>query len=293
MREIKGQLHHVSNDYRMISIQVVKKLEFFYLQPRFVKQFRQYLYPGVFVQFTADDEVFTFRRRNVSKVITFEKILGNRYHRKFSYFDQKIVKQKILKKINDYSYRLFLDLEMTMQHSKTQSEEIIQAGAILVDQNDRVLFTFDSFIKPTKIKEISKWTLDFLHVSEQEIMNGISYHDFYQVMKEIVEKYQPAIVVWGNNDNYALEQSYIINQVDPLFSKRNYINMQVVHKQFYNLNYELGLFQTAKIYTIDSGVQEHHAFVDAEITRQIFNQFYEYAIRNVTFDFKKRFLETK
>ena len=50
-REIKGQIHKVSTDYKLISIQIKDKLEFFYLQPRFVKEFRKYLYAGVFVDF--------------------------------------------------------------------------------------------------------------------------------------------------------------------------------------------------------------------------------------------------
>lgn len=290
MREIKGQLHRISQDFRLFSIQVVDKLEFFYLQPRFVKQFRKYLYPGVFIQFTTEDEKRKYRRRLVSNVLTIEQIIGHRYNRKFSYFDQKIVEQKIIEKINQHPYRLFLDLELTMQHSKTHSEEIVQAGAILVDNNDQVLYEFDAYIQPTKITHISKRTLEFLRVRATTIKQGVPYQTFYDEMKQIVDQYQPAVIVWGNNDNYALDQSYIINEVPPLFKKDHYINLQQVLKQYYNINYEIGLFQAAEIYGIDVGVQKHDAFTDSLVTRAIFNRFYDHASSHVDFNFKERLL---
>src|SRR5688572_12068774 len=114
IREIVGQIYQVSLDYKIISIQVKSKLEFFYLQPRFVKEFRKFLYSGVFVCFTCEEKKIKMRNRLVSRVIAFEKIIGNRYHRKFSYFEHKLAKQKIINKIFQYQYRLFLDLEMTL-----------------------------------------------------------------------------------------------------------------------------------------------------------------------------------
>lgn len=291
MRQIKGQLHRISRDYRLFSIQVVDRLEFFYLEGRFVKQFRKYLYPGVFVQLTVEAEKFKYRRRLVSKVISFEQILGNRYHRKFSYFDQKHVKQEIIAKIAQYDYRLFLDLEMTLQHNKSEVEEIIQVGAILVDRDDQVIWQYNQYIKPTKITEISVWTLAFLGVKAETIMQGIPYQAFYQTFKTMYQTYQPAIIVWGDSDYYALEKSYRINQVEPLFPKEHFINMQLIHKQFYNLNYELGLFKTAEIYNIERGIQTHNAYEDAEVTRLVFNRFYYNAVNNIDYEFKKIFLE--
>ena len=291
-REIVGQIHKVSKDYKIMSIQVVNKLEFFYVQPRFVKQFRKYLYPGVFVSFTAEDEKFKLRRRLVSKVIAFEKIIGNRYHRKFSYFDQKVLKKNILEKIGCYKYRLFLDLEMTLQHTKSDDEEIIQVGAILVDQNNQEILSYNEFVKPTKLKSISQRTCTFLNITEEDVLkNGISYQEFYQTFRYINHKYQPAIIVWGNNDQIALMKSYKINHVKPLFDTYRFINMQQVHKDYFNMNYELGLFNTAKIYQIPCGKQAHHAFEDAQITQLIFDKFYQHALYDVEFDFKHEMLK--
>lgn len=284
-REIKGQIHNVSKDFKLISIQIIDKLEFFYLQPRFVKEYRKYLYPGVFIVFSCDEKKFKMKRRIVSRVIAFEKITGNRYHRKLSYFDQNISKLNILKKIHKYQYRLFLDLEMTLQRSRYEIEEIIQIGAILVDQNDRVIFTYNQFIRPTLIDNVSNKTLAFLNIENHQIKNGIPYKQFYEDFKTIILRYKPAVVVWGNNDKYSLDKSYTINKVSPIFVEADFINMQQVLKKFYNFNNELGLFTTAKIYEIDCGDQLHNAYDDASITRLIFNKFYSIAYNDLEFNF--------
>lgn len=286
-REIRGQIYKVAHDYKIISIQIVDKLEFFYLQPRFVKQFRNYLYSGVFVSFICEEEKFKMRNRRVSRIIAFEKIFCNRYRHRFSYFDQKDIRKNILNKINKYQYRLFLDLEMTLQHSKHAEEEIIQAGAILVNQDNQVVFKFNQYIKPTKINQISNRTLQFLNINKNKIKSGMSYKKFAKIFRKIIEKYRPCVIVWGNNDKKALEKSYNINRIKPIFVNDDFINLQLLLKQYYNFNYELGLFATAKIFNIECGRQNHNAYDDAKITHLIFNQFYQYAKNNLEFPFIK------
>jgi sporulation inhibitor KapD len=293
MREIKGQIHSVSVDYKLISVQIVNRLEFFYLQPRFVKQFRQYLYPGAFVIFSAYEEKFKMRRRQVAKIETFLKIIGNRYHRKFSYFDQKVVKTNILEKISQYDHFLFLDLEMTIKQNRQDEVEIIQAGAILVNSQDEILHEYNHYIKPTITQTLSDKTLDFLQIKPSLIEKGISYQTFYDQMTVLVKTYHPAIIVWGNNDQIALKKSYELNQVKPLFNDDDFINMQIVHKEFYNINYELGLFNTALIYGVECGDQAHDAYVDALVTREVFQHFYDMAKHDILFDFKKEMLKGK
>lgn len=286
-REIRGQIYKVSHDCKLISIQVINKLEFFYLQPRFVKQFRNFLYSGVFVCFTCDDKKFKMRNRLVSRVIAFEKIFNNRYHRRFSYFDQKVNRQNLLHKINQYQYRLFLDLEMTIERSRYEKEEIVQVGAILVDKNDKEIFSFNHYLKPTNINNISQRTLQFLNIDKSKIKKGYSYLKFSEIFRKLILKYKPCVIVWGNNDKNALEKSYNINKISPIFFTEDFINLQQLLKLYYNFNYELGLFTTAKIFNIKCGTQIHNAYEDAKITRLIFNQFYFYANNSIDFPFVK------
>ncbi|ERJ13529.1 exonuclease domain-containing protein [Haloplasma contractile] len=292
LRKIHGQIHKVSKDYKVISIQIVNRLEYFYLQPRFVKKFRQYFYPGVFVSFECEEEKRKYRRRVVANVINFEKIIGNRYHRKFSYFDHGAVQKEIVAKLSKYRYRLFIDLEATMQRTKKEIDEIVQVGAILTDDENKEYFQYNEYLKPTKIKKISKRTFKFLGIDQDLIKSGISYMDFYNTFHELIKKYKPAIIVWGQNDRGFLKDSYRINEVAPLFDSNDIINLQVLHKEYFNINYELGLFNTYKIYGNESSEQKHNAFVDAYITKRVFNAFYDIAVNDVKINFKERLIES-
>lgn len=284
-RVVQGQIYKVSVDYKLISIKQKNKLEFFYLPPRFVREFRNFLYSGVFVRFICDTKRFRIKHHSASRIIAFEKIEGNRYHRKISYFDQNVAKLNILDRIDKYNYRMFMDLELTLQHAKDVREEIIQIGAILVNRNNEIIWTYNEFLKPTLIEQISKRTLKFLNISRDSIDNGISYRTFYEEIRVILLRYQPCIIIWGESDKNALINSYNINNVAPIFRDEDFINMQEVLKRYFNFNYELGLFTCAKLLNIECGTQKHDAYEDAYITKEIFTRFYKIAKGELEFDF--------
>ena len=70
---------------------------------------------------------------------------------------------------------------------------------------------------------------------------------------------------------------YEINNLEPL--KPNYINLLQVHKNYYNLKNDLGLFDAYKKYTGEDLNQEHDALVDAFMTKNVFFEFKKEAAR--------------
>ncbi|MBU1020659.1 MAG: hypothetical protein KJ847_05540, partial [Firmicutes bacterium] len=120
---------------------------------------------------------------------------------------------------------------------------------------------------------LTKRTLKFLKITQEEIDNGIDYIDFYNHFKYLIDEYNPAIIVWGRNDFLALRDSYKINKVPNLHSKTRYINLLKMHKNYYNLRNDLGLFNALKLYTREETVQTHNALEDAIVTYEIFKGF--------------------
>ena len=108
--------------------------------------------------------------------------------------------------------------------------------------------------------------------NEEDIENGITFTEFYNEFKEILIKYNnPSIVVWGKNDILALKACYDINDLTPLTP--NFINLLQVHKNYFNLKNDLGLFNAYKNYTGKDLDQEHDALVDAFMTKNVFFEF--------------------
>ena len=112
-----------------------------------------------------------------------------------------------------------------------------------------------------------------LKITQEEVDKGIDYIEFYNHFKEVIEKYNPAIIVWGRNDFLALRESYKYNKVPSLKKKTRYINLLKLHKNYFNLKNDLGLFNALNLYTVREDKQAHNALDDAQVTREIFNGF--------------------
>lgn len=176
---------------------------------------------------------------------------------------------------------MFLDLEMTMQSfdsPKDFKSEIIQAGYLITDKFGNDLERKNYYIKPTLFPKLNKRTLKFLSLNEEDVNNGVSFNEFYNIFKDTLNKYNnPSIIVWGKNDILALKACYEINELEPL--KPNYINLLQVHKNYFNLKNDLGLFDAYKKYTGEDLNQEHDALVDAFMTKNVFFEFKKEASR--------------
>ena len=144
---------------------------------------------------------------------------------------------------------------------------------IALDKNDEIIEEYSQIIKPTTHPILTKRTLKFLEITQEDVDNGINYKDFYEHFSQLVEKYAPAIIVWGRNDFLALRESYKLNKLPSLKKRTRYINLLKIHKNYFNLKNDLGLFNALKLYTSDNGRQIHNALEDAMATYKIFKGF--------------------
>ena len=64
-----------------------------------------------------------------------------------------------------------------------------------------------------------------------------------------------------------------IPKVPSLKKKTRYINLLKLHKNYFNLKNDLGLFNALNLYTVREDKQAHNALDDAQVTREIFNGF--------------------
>ena len=275
-RIISGRILCIDDEDRIISIKVKNQILFFYLQRSIVNRIGKYLSVRRFIQFVVDDSKRIYKGRRVYNVDYFLKVMEIRPRKNIIYYDILNIKSGTKDLINSLGTKMFLDLEMSMhpyKQDKNFKQEIIQVGYYLVDDYGKTLEEYSQIIKPTVHKKLSKRTLKFLEISQYDVDNGVNYTEFYNHFKQVVEKYTPAIIVWGRNDFLALRESYKINRVPSLKPKTRYINLLKMHKNFFNLRNDLGLFNALKLYTEPNGEQMHDALDDALATYQIFTGF--------------------
>ena len=105
----------------------------------------------------------------------------------------------------------------------------------------------------------------------------IPFIDFYNQLKDIITKYNAKIVVWGKNDIQALNYGYKIYKLKPLTNDYDFVDLLKLHKDYFNLRNDLGLFKAYETYYDETIKQTHDAKDDAKITKKVFDAFLEYS----------------
>lgn len=273
---ISGRIINVNVDERIISIIHKNKLKLFYLQRSMMNQYSRYIKDGVFIHFVVVEEARIFHGYKVQNVEHIKKMQVFRYRKSKTFYDAEEIRSGIKDLINELDNKLFLDLEMSMHPytvDKSFVQEIIQVGYLLVDKNGKTIKEYNKLIKPKLHPRLTPRTKKFLKITQEDVNNGINYLEFYNEFKEIIKKYNPAIIVWGKNDSLALRDSYKIHNVESLCSSSRYLNLLKVHKTYLNLKNDLGLFNAYGLYYEPFDQQNHDAFEDAVVTNKICNGF--------------------
>lgn len=271
-----GIIHSIDVDNRLITMKNKNKIEYFYLQNGLLKKFQRYLGPHTFVEFDYNETKDKCANVLAYKINFFIRIFKKVGFRVEVFYDLSIIRSGVKDLLSNLDNIMFLDLEMTMQSfdsPKDFKSEIIQAGYLITDNKGNDLERKNYYIKPTLFPKLNKRTIKFLSIDDEIINNeGISFNDFYNEFRDTLIKYNnPSIIVWGKNDILALKSCYEINNLTPL--NPNFINLLQVHKNYFNLKNDLGLFNAYKNYTGKDLDQEHDALVDAFMTKNVFFEF--------------------
>ena len=163
---------------------------------------------------------------------------------------------------------------------------------------EKTLYRFTTYLSPEASQTIREYLKIERGVSEedfekypypfrQEVDSGAPFEDFYKDFKKVIKKYNPAIIVWGRNDFLALNQAYSINHLPSLALKTRYINLLKLHKNYFNLKNDLGLFNALNLYESFDEIQSHNAYEDAEVTKKIFYGFKDVVNNKFNVDISK------
>lgn len=254
----------------------------FYLTNRLTKLFLNCLDKNVLVDFEVSEKKKTINNKVFHHVLYFNEIKDLK-NNKTIYNHQELKKDMVLFLENKKHY-LFLDLEMTIPipYQKNFKPEIIQFGCVLMEKNGKVILEDGSYVLPVKQNPLSRRTIKFLSINEELFKKtAISYKEFYDKLKDIIDMYNPKIVVWGKNDYIALEHSYNIHAVKKITESSDFVDLLKLHKDYFNLNNDLGLFKAYQTYYDQKFLQIHDAKDDAKVTKEVFVAFLNYSINEL------------
>lgn len=288
LREIKGKIQSQNLSIPRISMHFEGQLVHFYVPPHLFKMIKNRLKPGMFLRFQFYEYKLPLNKNNYYVIA---RLLPDAGKKREIHNNPEL--KKILPRLKRSKYYAFMDLEFSMTGSEYQGKtfvpEIIQAGIIVTNEKGVLVEKFSSYILPTLHPVITSRTKDFLKIGKGVVSRGMPYLEFYKIVKDLQEKFDPVFMVWGVSDGQMLKNSYEANQVEPLFRENQVINLQNIHRLYFEIGQDIGLYNAIKSYGLSTGVQIHDAMVDAAILSQIFFQFLQVLDRKKQIPFKENY----
>lgn len=274
-----GIIYSVDLKNRIFSLNLGRRLAFYYISNNLMKKFKKYLYKGNYVSFVIDDSTLSKRGNVMAYTVSYFKEISvpGRYGKDI-FYSKKDIKDEMKTFINSLSNLLFVDIEMSMPSYSERGKflsELIQIGFFILDKSGEILEKNNIYVKPTINKFLTDRTEDFLDINYSFLeKNGVSYIDFYNSFKIVLEKYNPTIIVFGKNDRKFLESSYHVNSLPSLTEKSRFVNLNQILKNYYDLANDPGLFKMyEKMYNKSPKPQKHDALEDAYYTYLVYEKF--------------------
>lgn len=164
---------------------------------------------------------------------------------------------------------IIVDVERNSFNYETDKpSEIIEIGAVKLNQDGELIDRFSSLIKPSCA--LSRFTIKLTHINEEMIKNAPTFKECYRNFVTFLgEEY--TFVSWGKEDYRFFEVDCIRNDTD-IFIPASFMDIQEVF--MYGV---LKTFNTPSLSSalaaleIEENANSHRALSDAESTSKIFN----------------------
>jgi sporulation inhibitor KapD len=167
---------------------------------------------------------------------------------------------------------LFIDFEFTMPEKSERFKgfypEIIEVGIVSV-VGEQVIEQFSSFVTPVRFPILSERCKSFLHISQKQVDQGISFKDMVKKMQDLNSGYPTSIITWGNMDMKVLRHNCQRSDILFPFSAKE-IDLSMEYKRFFGDQNQTGLWKAVQEYGKEGTGRHHRALDDAITTYNIF-----------------------
>ena len=167
---------------------------------------------------------------------------------------------------------IVMDLEWNnayCQKIKGYINEIIEIGAVKLDEEMDITDSFSVIIKAQVNKKIHGRIKALTHITNQEISNGVPFFKAFSMFKEWVGEEENVFMTWGDGDIRTLIKNYefFLNRKSIPYVN-NYCNVQDYCQSFISsapASKQIGLSSAAVELGIDPDQFPHHRALDDSI----------------------------
>lgn len=173
-------------------------------------------------------------------------------------------------------HKLVIDLEMAGKKwvdEERHIREIIQIGAVLLNDNNEQIVTFEKLVKPVYCT-VTKRIENLTGLTNEMLDNELEFEEAIKQMLDILPKDEDVqLLTWSDSDTIAILNEMEIKNInnDKLKSLcENYIDIQKEFSKKLNFESILNLEKALNLVGIDFEGKAHGALVDAINTAKLY-----------------------
>lgn len=177
---------------------------------------------------------------------------------------------------------IVIDLEWNGSWSKKAHgyfNEIIEVGAVKVDENMKILDEFRAAIKPVVSKKLSSIVTDLTNITAEELEDGTTFTNMMRQLSRWIGTDASTVLTWSTTDLLVLMENcrFFYGRQEIPFLK-NYMDFQVYAQQRMGVDtsQQLGLARAGELLEIpEDDMSLHRALDDSRLTATILQKVYD------------------
>lgn len=185
---------------------------------------------------------------------------------------------------------IIMDLEWNNAYCKKKKgfiNEIIEIGAVKLDEDLRVIDTFSMFIKAQLGKKLHSRVKELTNITNDDISSGTPFSQTMALFRKWSAGSDNVILTWGDTDIRVLIENFrYFNGISFIPFLNNYVNLQKYAQAFMNISKadQIGLSAAAEKLGIDvESYSLHRALDDSLLTADLFRKIYnEHMLQSYT-----------
>ncbi|SFD17200.1 3'-5' exonuclease [Clostridium uliginosum] len=150
--------------------------------------------------------------------------------------------------------------------------EIIQIGALKLNESFETISTFNSLIKPTVHTTIHPYVENLTKINDDKISLCKSFPDVYDDFIRFIGDDETVLCVWGIVDVKELMRNIKFHNLSTLSISKYYIDIQKYASKYFKVpkGCRIGLKNAIEFLNISTEGEFHDAFNDAYYTTEVF-----------------------
>ncbi len=158
--------------------------------------------------------------------------------------------------------------------------EIVQIGALRLDENLQVVSTFDRLVKPEMYPRLHPYIEQITGITLESLASAKTFKEIYEEFVQLINN-KSILCMWGIVDMKELLRNIEYHRLDKSIIPKEYINIQRYATKHLHCpkGTNVGLSSAVELLSIPNSGKFHDALNDAYYTAEIFRRIYDHNIK--------------